>query len=618
MEKLREKGIVLRNYNVGQHKSKCPECKDYRKPKNKHDEPLSITIEADGGAVWRCHNCDWSGGFAGASFTRENHPAPFKRPIPKDVSPPVPKFYEWFQEKRKISHATVDAFGLYRDEHFVAGSMQPCIAFPYKKDGELVNVKYRTADKQFGQEAGAERTLFNIDAVKERWADHKTEYLTDNGDKASLVVPKSFYLKDGNPAKTVIFVEGEMDVLALYEAGFPYAVSLPDGAPKEAKFDPDDKRFKALEAHPWLSDAERVIIAVDTDGPGQALAQELVHRFGSDRCWSVNWPDLHDVDCKDANECLITHGPEVTAECISLAKPYPIDGLYRAIDYRQDVLDIYHHRIQQPISTGFPGLDEKYMIMPGTFHLVTGIPNHGKSTFVDQLAVNLAKNEGWNFAVFSPEHSVGQHIRRLSEKIVEKPFDVGVNERMTEQELLWAADKINDHFFFIESKDNAPSIEWILSKARAACFQHGVRGIIIDPYNEIDAARKSGVREDEHIRDLISKCKQFCRRHNVVMWMVAHPAKMSRDDTGELRVPTLYDVSGAAHWYNMSDVGLAVHRDFNTEKTVVYVQKIREQGLYGQIGECEFRFNTAKRVYTEEAGIWMPSWMERMEKRNRG
>tara|TARA_R110000765_G_scaffold152292_1_gene255060 strand:+ start:5023 stop:6813 length:1791 start_codon:yes stop_codon:yes gene_type:complete len=594
MQKLQEKGIILRNYNVGQHKTKCPECKDQRKKKNNHDEPLSITIESGGGAVWNCHNCEWHGGISGKIYERRDQ-KPFKRPIKKIVEKPIPKFYEWFI-KRAISSTTVDHFGLYRDEHYVAGSMQPCIVFPYKKDDHLINNKYRTSSKQFGQEAGAERTLFNIDAVKAHWETSKI--------------------------KEIIFVEGEMDVLALHEAGYPFAVSLPDGAPKEAKFEPDDKRFKALETHPWLEAVEKVIIAVDTDGPGQALAQELVHRFGSDRCWSVDWPNLNDVDCKDANDSLMFHGAEVTAECVQLAKPYPIDGLYQASDYKMDVLDIYHHRIQQPISTGYSSLDEKYMIMPGTFHLVTGVPNHGKSTFVDQLAVNLAKNEGWKFAIFSPEHSVAQHIRRLSEKIVEKPFDVGLNKRMTEKELLWATDKIDEHFCFIENGDTAPTIDWILDKARAACFRRGIRGVIIDPYNEIDAVRKSGVREDEHIRDLISKCKQFCRRHNVVIWMVAHPAKMSRDDAGKLKVPTLYDVSGAAHWYNMADVGLTVHREFSTEKTVVHVQKIREQGLYGQIGECEFRFDTNKRVYEEENGDTRPNsnkmvgWVKTLDDRN--
>ena len=85
------------------------------------------------------------------------------------------------------------------------------------------------------------------------------------------------------------------------------------------------------------------------------------------------------------------------------------------------------------------------------------------------------------------------------------------------------------------------------------------------------------------------------------MWMVAHPAKMQRNQEGVIPVPTLYDVSGSAHWNNMADVGLVVYRDFETDQTQVITRKIREQGLYGEIGQCFFRYNTSARVYEQQA-----------------
>tara|TARA_Y100000310_G_scaffold28395_1_gene27032 strand:+ start:4707 stop:6479 length:1773 start_codon:yes stop_codon:yes gene_type:complete len=575
MEDLRTTGIVLRHYGVGNHKTKCPECKNKRKPKNKNDKPLSVTIEPDGGAVWNCHNCGWGGGVAGERF-KQDRPPPIEYRRPKAVkkTPTPDKMLAWF-EKRKISKATIETFGIYRTTR----GQTPVVAFPYFKDGTLVNVKYRTGKKQFTQEPKAERTLFNIDAVKKAW-----EFVDG---------------PDGDPAKTIIFVEGEMDVLAMYECGLKHVVSLPDGAPEKAAHNNEDKRFRALRASEWLDDAEKVVIAVDTDGPGNALALELAQRFGKDRCWRVQWPDQNDCPTKDANEALIHHGKKAVIESIAAAIPYPIDGLYQIEDYASEVLEIFRGNVQQPLSTGFPILDSIYKIMPGTFHLITGVPGHGKSIFVDQIAVNLARNENWRFAVFSPEHSVANHIRRLTEKIVKKPFDVGPTVRMTEEELRLAMQELSKYFFFLESREIVPTIDWILMKARAACVRHGIKGLIIDPYNEIDATRKAGKREDEHIRDLISACKQFCRRHNVTIWMVAHPAKLRRSDDGTLPKPTLYDVSGGAHWNNMADVGLTVHRDFESGQTVVLTRKVREQGLYGSIGDCAFRFNVATRELEE-------------------
>ena len=43
----------------------------------------------------------------------------------------------------------------------------------------------------------------------------------------------------------------------------------------------------------------------------EALKLELIHRFGKDRCWTVQYPNMYDIDCKDANEVLVGHGAKV-------------------------------------------------------------------------------------------------------------------------------------------------------------------------------------------------------------------------------------------------------------------------------------------------------------------
>lgn len=569
MEKLVEQGISLRNFSEGDHKTICPQCSHARK--NKKDQCLSVTIEAEGGAVWKCHHCEWSGAVAGSSRAYQKS-VQYKRPTPPKQTESQPML-EWFK-RRGINKQTVEAFNISRTSGWFGDGEEACYAFPYYKDSQLVNIKYRTKDKKFRQENGAERTLFNIDAVKGHW--------------------------ESTGRKEVIIVEGEMDVLSMFEAGFSYACTLPDGAPKTAKFDESDKRFQALQSCDWLHEAEKVIIAVDDDEAGNALKMELVHRFGKDRCWTVEYPNHADIKCKDANEVLVEYGIDVLREIIEHATPHPIDGLYTVHHYEKEVLDIYDGNIQRPVSTGFDNLDEFYRVMPATFAVVTGIPNHGKSNFIDQLSVNLAQNNGWKFAVFSPEHSTANHIRRLSEKVIKKPFDVGVSQRMSKRELGEAMAFLDNRFHFIEAEETIPTIDWLLGKAKAACLRHGVNGIIIDPYNEIDSTRDGNKREDEHIRDLISKCKQFCRSHNVSMWLVAHPAKMQRGADGAYPPPSLYDVSGSAHWNNMADVGMVIHRDFEADQTRVIIRKIREQGLYGSIGEAFFKYSLARHVYESE------------------
>ena len=570
MKSLQEYGIDLPQGSIGNHKAFCPQCRFDRKKINKHDKPLSVTIDA-GSAVWNCHNCGWSGGF-NADQTIHPIKKEFSRPKEPDqmiISEGIENFFR----ARHISNKTVQAFGIYAEDQYINDQKERCIAFPYRVDGELINVKYRSQNKQFRQQKNAERSLFNIDRVKRHWEE--------------------------TGRKDLVFVEGEMDVLAFYEAGIKNAITLPDGAPKRAKFDQADKRFMALVNCEWIQDAEKIIIATDADEAGRALALELVHRFGKDRCWRIKWPES---DEKDANELLINKGCQALKDLIEAAEPYPIDGLYSVDNFRDQVLNIYHGETEQPLSTGFSILDSIYRIKPSTFHVVTGVPNHGKSNFIDQLAINMAQIHGWKFAIFSPEHSSPQHLRRLTEKVARKPFDIGPNERMSEEKLNSSLDFLEKHFHFINNKEEIPTISWILGKAKIACLRYGIRGLIIDPYNEINAERSNGKREDEHIRDTISECKAFCRQHEIVLWMIAHPAKMYRNQDGEIPAPSMYDISGASHWNNMADVGLVIHRDFEENITRVITRKIREQGLYGEIGECFFKYSLSTHCYEE----WNP------------
>ena len=213
--------------------------------------------------------------------------------------------------------------------------------------------------------------------------------------------------------------------------------------------------------------------------------------------------------------------------------------------------------------------------------------------------MNASKLHKWKFAIFSPEHSTPRHLTRLAEKYLELPFNEGASRKMSEQELMSAMKYINNHFYFLESREQRPTIDWILDKARISVIKNGINGVVIDPYNEIDTDKRGKKREDEYIKDIINSCKRFARTHNVSVWIVAHPSKMHRNNDGSYPVPSMYDISGSAHWHNMADVGLCVHRDFDSNETVVYTKKVREQGLYGEIGQTSFQYNISTKVYKE-------------------
>lgn len=573
---LADHGIRLSGYRIGEHRSICPQCSATRRKAT--DPCLAVKIDEDGGATWTCHHCQWTGNVPGESARRDRgiasprEPARRIRPSPvaPDPNPDRPEsMYDWFTS-RGIGRATVDAMGCYVAGHFMpqTGREERCVVFPYLLGGELVNRKYRTRDKQFAQDKGAARTLYNIDAL----AGHDT----------------------------AIIVEGEMDVLACIEAGVANVISLPDGAPAKVKdeIDPADRRFEALATcDAELSGVTKFVIAADADAPGTALAEELARRLGKERCWRVRWPELHDAPRKDANEVLQLDGAEVLRECVAAAEPWPVSGLYAAADYADAVLALYQHGHGRGLSTGWPAVDALYTVRPGDLSIVTGIPNSGKSEWIDALMVNMARLHGWRFAVCSFENSPAEHVAKMAEKYIHAPFFDGPTPRMDERMLRSAIGWATDHFTFIRADDDAPTIDWILDRARVAVRRNGVRGLVIDPWNEIEHKRSTGLNETEYVSQALGRVRRFAQVCGVHVWFVAHPAKMYRDG-GVMPVPSLYDISGSAHWANKADFGIVVHRpDDTTPITEVHLRKVRHKWL-GKKGVVQLRYAPATGEYS--------------------
>ena len=100
----------------------------------------------------------------------------------------------------------------------------------------------------------------------------------------------------------------------------------------------------------------------------------------------MRWPTVNDAPRKDANEVLTQDGVDVLRKCVEAAEPYPIEDLFTALDYEHQVLALHRGERSGGLSTGWPVLDEFTTIRPGGLSIVTGIPNHGKSEFVDAPA----------------------------------------------------------------------------------------------------------------------------------------------------------------------------------------------------------------------------------------
>ena len=571
MSTYADHGIDVPNNQSGEVKAFCPSCRHLRSNKNKHHKPLNVNLDKQ---TWYCHNCGEAGGLGG-----DQKPDYIDRP--KVYVPPVPiprsdlpdKVVAWFKKDRGISEAV-----LIRNKIAYENSWMPqlsaetgTIQFPYFRDGKLVNIKYRDGRKNFKMNKGSERILYGLDDL----------------DKSITII-----------------VEGEMDKLSLEEAGYPNCISVPDGAPSiESKS--YSSKFDFL-GDPRLDDVKRFVIAVDTDAPGKRLEDELSRRLGVERCARVIWPE----DCKDANETLKMYGAQEITRSIKAALDYPVAGIFEVSDVVDQLDYIYESGYESGISTGWKDIDQFYTVRQGEWTLVTGIPSHGKSNFLDAMLVRLAKQHQWRFCICSPENQpVARHMAGLLEKKSGKSIVNGHPLRMSKEEYTDSKSWVDDHFSFVMPEH--PTLAEVLRLMRVQVKRRGVQGIVIDPWNEIEHSRTEGMSETEYISHALTELRTFARNNRVHLWIVAHPTKLQKDKNGEYPIPTPYDVAGAAHWRNKADNSITVWRDIadsSTRVTQVHIQKVRFKEI-GKVGMAELAYNHITGDYSQldDANVEIPS-----------
>ena len=252
----------------------------------------------------------------------------------------------------------------------------------------------------------------------------------------------------------------------------------------------------------------------------------------------------------------MARGVDGLIKAVEAAEPWPIQDIHSVQDYAAEVWKLYRGEFDKPLSTASKP-DEHMMIRPGEISVVTGIPNSGKSEMMDALMLNMIKEHKWKFGICSFENAPRHHIAKLAEKVIGAPFfaEDAPMKRASEREVQDAMLYLNDNVQFIRADDpdkRPPNIDWIIDRAKAMVRQFGMRGLVIDPYNEIESSRDNNQSETEFISYIISKIKRFAQTYECHAWVVAHPRKMNSID-GETPIPGLYDISGSAHWANKAD-----------------------------------------------------------------
>lgn len=429
------------------------------------------------------------------------------------------------------------------------------IAIPFLDRGVAVATKHRTLgpDKRFTQEPGGRQILWNLDCLRD----------------AALA------------SQPLIVTEGELDAMAAIQAGFARSVSVPGGAPAQ-RGDPSDdlraggKRYAFLdEAWPLLRDCREIVLAVDADGPGANLLHDLALRLGRHRCKWLRYPK----GAKDLNDALRLYGARGVQETIRRGEWLKVEGVYR-------LSELPPIAPEPALESGVAGLGAHYRLRRGDFCVITGLPGHGKTSLVNEIACRMAERHGWSTVFASFEQTPQLDHRRAL-----RSFHAARREKeMSEAERAAADAWIDRHFaFVVANEDEETTLQWVLEKLAAAVIRYGARLVVIDPWNEMDHSRPADMSLSEYVGFAIRQFRRLARKYGVHLIVVAHPAKMLRGRDGKYPVPGLYDISDSAHWSNKADVGIVVHREnlLDDPTTAIRVVKSRYHSAIGTPGEIK-------------------------------
>lgn len=558
------------NRHATNAKTYCPQCHDQRR--DKRDKSLSVNMQT---GMFKCHYCGFSGCAAVPTDSEKQawmerqpwfkpkairrQPKTYRRPTPKPHAPMGERALAWFAG-RGISQATLEALKVTEGMEWMPqkNGQANTVQFNYYKDGILINTKYRTGDKCFKMVSGAELLPYNIDAIKDT-----TE---------------------------CIITEGEMDALSFIECGRKDVVSVPNGA----------------NSTEWLDDymedyferMETIYIAVDTDAKGVELRNELLRRFGAERCRVVDYGE----DCKDANEHLMAHGKQSLLQCLADAPEIKVEGVFTVSDFEQSLDAIFEFGLQKGVTIGHENIDRLISFETKRLCLVTGYPSSGKSEFIDEMAERLNMRYGWRFAYFSPENApLAYHASKLVGKFTGKQFD---QKHLTFGEYKQIKEHLEDNFFFIMPSDYR--VDTILEKAKYLVRRKGIKALVIDPYNRLED-EKSGMKETDYISLLLDRLSNFAQQHDILVILMAHPTKPAKNREGKIDPPTLYDISGSAHFFNKADFGIVVHRDRINNTVEIRIEKVKFRHL-GEPGTALMKYNLNNGRYTPFYEGREPMW----------
>ena len=265
-------------------------------------------------------------------------------------------------------------------------------------------------------------------------------------------------------------------------------------------------------------------------------------------------------------------------------------NIYSAAEIMSTALNIFENGMSRGCETGVENIDQLFKFDLAKLAIVTGIPTHGKSEFVDFICMQFNKLHGFKTLYFSPENDIQNHIPKLINKLSNKKISC-----LDKEEYVNYITYITNNFFFIDY-DRVIKLDNILEEAELQIQVNNINVLVLDPWNCIESDRPAYQTETEYVSSVLGRLQRFAKKHNILIMLVAHPRKMEKDVNDKYKIPSAYDINGSANFYNKADYVLSIHREFENDYTKVKVDKVKFKNL-GSTGEINLNYDIVSGNY---------------------
>ena len=494
--------------------------------------------------VGHCHSCDNPYPAKGVRYDQETlNKYPLKprektmNYVPKDIRPPT-NFTNnsGFVAMRGITSATMEFYGV-RTKSDADGPVAQ--EYVYPSGGK----KIRYWPKSFSQDGLRSDELFGMN------------------------------LWNAGSARYVTVTEGELDAMSAYQmlkGNYTNpVVSLPSATPSKALWE---------KCKPWLDSFEKIILSVDTDDAGNAIAAKMANLFPN-KVYRVP----HDK-YKDANEFLQNGQAGAFKNAWYGAKKFVPENILNTSD---QFLSLYRDTPEhQYVPTGIQALDDKIMgLMQGHFTVIKAPTGVGKTEVMRYLEYNLLQQKvpfaTWHLEETKLRSLLGLVSYHMGGNVTRRDLIDEETAPLVEEAIVDLTKDENFYQFYLPDGQGADELIEQIRFFREAC---GCKYIFFEPIQDVVAGLTEDGKE-QILADLSVRLSKLAAELNVGIVTIAHT-----NDNGDPKYCKMIA--------QRASVIINLHRDKEADNeddrntTFLSVEKNRPCAEVGPSGRLRFNAKT--------------------------